>query len=139
VSLDPISLNRFEFSSRALADAVPIGDKRVVFPAEHFPERMLKSVPLCAILLLRRDAQKAGRISPARKPEVMRTLALSTLGTVVPRPDRAAMDAIGTLVERLPGYWLDLGGDVRETAGLVAGALAGVTSDRSSVDETKPT
>jgi hypothetical protein len=123
VCLGPHDLTRFAVPAAHLAGAVRAAEKWCLFPHEtagfHVPSR----VEVGAVLLLRGGRDRT-RLDPARRTDVFLALATNAIGTVVPRPGRAAMDTVGRLAERVPGFWLDLGSDAEETPGVIRGLLA---------------
>jgi hypothetical protein len=110
------NLSRFpELEAHAVEDGAAEEEKPTLFLSEILPGRLRAAVPIRAIALLR-IRQERTEIRRASRPEALRALAASTLHTVVPRPGRAALEALGQLVERVPAYWLLLGHDLREVA-----------------------
>jgi hypothetical protein len=108
------NLSRFpELAAHAVLDPGAEEEKPMLFLSEILPERLRPSVPVRAIALPRIRQECTG-IRRATRAEALRALAASTLHTVVPRPGRAALEALGALAERVPAYWLLLGPDLRE-------------------------
>ncbi|MEO8084723.1 MAG: hypothetical protein ABI780_12945 [Ardenticatenales bacterium] len=107
-------LGRFaDVQRHAVEDRFPEEEKPILFLAEIYPDRLIATVPIHAIALLRIGAERT-EIQPASRPEALRQFAASTLHTVVPRPGRAALEMMAELVERVPAYWLLLGPDTRD-------------------------
>lgn len=107
-------LARFdEIRPHAIEDGFAGEEKPILFLAELFPDRLRRTVPIRAVVLLRVGVART-EIRKATRPEALRCFAASTLHTVVPRPGRAALQMIGDLVERVPAYWLLLGSDPRD-------------------------
>lgn len=111
-------------AAHAVDDGFPGEEKPILFLSDRFPERLRRTVPIRAIVLLDvgRPRTAVDRIG---RPEALRELAASTLHTVVPRPGRAALALLGALVEQVPAWRLSLGPDLDD----LEGALARVVAD----------
>jgi hypothetical protein len=108
------NLSRFDdIRQHAVDDDSADDEKPIFFLSELFPDRLCATAPVRAVVLLSVDHERT-EIRPARPAEALRQFAASTLHTVVPRPGREALKAIGALVERVPAYWLVLGPDLRD-------------------------
>lgn len=109
-------LSRFRgIGQRAVEDGAPGEEKPILFLSEIYPDRLLATVPIRAVVLLRVGCERT-EIHPARRPEALRGFAASTLHTVVPRPGREALRMIGALVEQVPAWWLLLGPELNDLA-----------------------
>lgn len=117
-------LTRFpEVHPHAVEDRFPEEEKPILFLAEVFPERLVRNVPIRAIVLLRVGVERT-EIRRATRPQALRQIASSTLHTVVPRPGREALETVSDLVERVPAYWLLLGSDPRDVPASIDRILA---------------
>lgn len=123
-------LGRFAaIGSQAVEDHFPGEEKPIVFLPEVFPDRLRRTVPIRAVVLLRVGVARSD-VRKATRPEALRQFAASTLHTVVPRPGREALQLIADLVETIPAYWLLLGSDPRDIGPSVERILA--EADRPS-------
>jgi hypothetical protein len=104
-----------ELRMHAVDEGLPEEDKPILFLSEIYPDRVRASVPIRAIVLLRRGNDVTA-VRRARRGEALRAFAESTLHTVVPRPGREALAMIGALIESVPAWWLMLGPDLRDIA-----------------------
>lgn len=95
----------------AVDDGFPGEEKPILFLSDRFPERLRRTVPVRAIVLLDVGRPRTG-LARVGRPEALRELAASTLHTVVPRPGRAALALLGALVEQAPAWRLSLGPDL---------------------------
>lgn len=113
----------------AVQDGFPGEEKPILFLPEVFPDRLRRTVPIRAVVLLRVGVARTD-VRKATRPEALRQFAASTLHTVVPRPGREALELIADLVERVPAYWLLLGSDPQDIPPSVERILA--EADRPS-------
>ena len=118
-------LARFpDLRAHAVHANLPEEEKPIFFLSEIFPDRVHRTVPIRAVVLLRVGHERT-QLRPARPAEALRQFAASTLHTVVPRPGREALQMIGELVARVPAYWLLLGPDLRDIPAGIARIAAG--------------
>jgi hypothetical protein len=107
-------LGRFpDLRTHAVQAALPEEEKPILFLSEIFPDRVRRTVPIRAVVLLRVGNERT-QLRRARPAEALRRFAASSLHTVVPRPGREALQMIGELAARVPAYWLLLGPDLRD-------------------------
>jgi hypothetical protein len=104
-----------ELRTHAVDEGLPEEDKPILFLSEIYPDRLRASVPIRAIVLLRRGNDVTA-VHRARRGEALRAFAESTLHTVVPRPGREALAMISALIESVPAWWLLLGPDLGDIA-----------------------
>jgi hypothetical protein len=86
--------------------------KSLVFLSQVLPERLARSMPVCAIALPKIVDAPYCRLTPASRGEALRALAPSTLLQMAPRPGPEGLQLLARLVKCVPGYWLELGRDM---------------------------
>jgi len=89
----------------------PGEDKHLVFLAPRYAERFRHTATVSAVALPRISNGQETTFQRARKGEALLTAAPSTMLCLVPRPHRAGLDRLASLVQSVPCYWLDLGSD----------------------------
>lgn len=102
-------------------------DKSVIYLSELFPERMEIDVTIRAIVLPRVVGTGENTFRPATKGEALRALAPSSVIMFVAGPSARSIDKLAALIEAVPCYALELGGDVDgipETVRQIAAAVA---------------
>ncbi len=87
------------------------GEKAMLFLHRHFPERLLPSLPLKAILVPRFADCADTTIRPASSALAFKALAPSTMFQL-PGNARAAFQGLARLVRKVPAYEIALGQDV---------------------------
>jgi hypothetical protein len=99
------------FAVRAIPGRPPAEPKALVL-LRHWPDaELLGSVPLRVVLLPRVGGTSTTRVRCAGKSEVFRTLIASSFLMGL---DRRGAEVLAALVDRVPGYHLDLGHDPKE-------------------------
>jgi len=98
-------------------------DKALLFLHQHFPEQVSRGFPLKAILVPSITSTNETRLSPATAGAVLTALAPSTL-LQLPGAGKAAFRMMAKLVGRVPGYVLELGGDISRIPSLIQGLLS---------------
>jgi hypothetical protein len=119
-----------ELRMHAVDEGLPEEEKPILFLSEIFPDRLRVSVPIRAIVLLRRGNDVTA-VHRARRREALRAFAESTLHTVVPRPGREALAMLGSLIESVPAWWLLLGPDLSD----IAPAIDEIVSRSAHLDD----
>lgn len=107
-------LARLPFLQNALSN--PAGtetDKGVYFLHEHFPERIIRSFPLRALLILRVKGQRDTSIVPATAAEALLALGPSTRSQL-PYAGGEVLVRIAQIVRRVPCSHLNLGTDTSQ-------------------------
>jgi hypothetical protein len=111
---DPAHLKRFPHLLRhALPGSLPIEDKSLVLLADLFPGGFAASATIRAVALpVVRDVA-APRLRPARRSEALLRLAPSSI-LLLPHAGVSGdgFAKMARLLESLPVYWLELGGEV---------------------------
>lgn len=88
-------------------------EKSLVYLSRVYPGEMERTAPVNLIALPRVVGTGDTTFCPASKAEALRTLAPSTVLMFVPGAARAhSFQLLGRLVDSVPCYWLELGGDV---------------------------
>jgi hypothetical protein len=109
VCLTRETLARFpDVRPHAVEDSFEVEEKPILYVSEIYPQRIRLTVPVRAVVLLRKCSART-EIRRAGRADALRQFAASTLHTVVPRPGREALERMAELVERVPAYWLLLG------------------------------
>jgi hypothetical protein len=99
-------------------------EKSLVYLSRLYPEEMERKVPVSVIALPRIIGRGETTFRPASKAEALRTLAPSTVLTFVPGAARArSFELLGHLVDSVPCYWLEMGGDVNDIKDAVRGMV----------------
>jgi hypothetical protein len=89
----------------------PQEEKSVVILSQVFPERLERAVPIHAVLIPRLAGASQPRIYPAPKGQALLSLGPSSLLQIPSRGARG-FEKLAQLIERVPCYWLDLGGEL---------------------------
>lgn len=114
--IHPADLWRFPPLARhALHGRSPDEDKVLIRLSEVCPERLLPAVRIDLVVLPRVTGLTTLEVRPASKSQALLRLAPSSLWMVRHAPG-AGLPSLAGLVERVPCYWLDLGGDARAIA-----------------------
>jgi hypothetical protein len=92
----------------------PERDKTLVLLSQVFPQQLLRSATICALVLPRITANPTAQIRPASKAEALFALAPTSI-LLRPRAGAATLNKLACLAERVPCYWLDLGRNLSET------------------------
>jgi len=98
-------------------------EKAVLFIRQVLPERVSTGMPIRAILLPRVLGTGPTRVSAVSAATSLRYLAPSTIFQL-PRAGRPAFECIAELVKDVPGYVLELGGEPKDTPGVIRELLA---------------
>jgi len=115
VRLAPEHLARFpELAAHAVGGRGAGSEKALAFASQAFPGRSLRSAPICVLALPRVAGGAECRAVPVSKGKALLRLAYSSLR--IPPSPQGAMERLAGLVERVPTYWLELGGRVDEIA-----------------------
>ena len=125
--LSPDHLQSFpQLRSRAVDGQLPQEDKSLVLLSELFPDRLRRAAPIDVLVMPKYTAGPEPQFRPARKAEALRTLAPTSLLQLplAPRGRGEELARFGALVERVPCYWLDIGGEVEKIAGCIDELLA---------------
>lgn len=85
-------------------------DKDILYVNEVYPGRLPESLPLRAIVVPRLAEDGATRVRRARGPEILTALAPTTLFQL-PGAGADSLRFMARIVERVPGYALELGRD----------------------------
>jgi hypothetical protein len=97
-------------------------EKAMIFLHQHFPEKLLHSFPIKAVLLPQITGQRDTRVREARAGESLRLLAPSTVFQVSGAGE-AAFRSMVRLVKQVPSYTLELGTDIARIPRVIADLL----------------
>jgi hypothetical protein len=129
--LDPSHAARFPRLQRhAIPPLDPSEPKSLVLLAPLFPAHLGRSATLRALALPRIVNRATADCRRASKAEALRMLAPSSIFTMRPRSGREGLERLAQLVERLPAYWLEIGGDLSEIPRRMDEILAHVAARR---------
>jgi hypothetical protein len=104
-------------------------EKAVLYVQHHFPEQTTSGFPLRAILVPRVSAgRRESRIVEVSRAAAFAALAPSTI-LQLHTADSETFAALARLIERVPCRGLELGSDIGAIPAVVAGFLAGLSSD----------
>ena len=102
------------------------GEKLMIFMHQHFPDRVVRSLPIRAVLLPRVTGQTETRLRPATPGAALAGLAPSTLFQL-PGAGPEAMRLMARLLREVPCYALECGTDVAGIPPAIEGLLSGGT------------
>jgi len=126
VFLETAHLTRFtELMPYAIKGRPPQEEKSVIILSQVFPERLERTAPIRVLVLPRVVDTPTSEFRPASKGEALLALGPSSL-LQIPNKELGVrgFDKLVQLVERVPCYWLELGGDPRAIPSLVENILA---------------
>ncbi len=89
----------------------PEEPKTLVMWSHAYPDRVARSVPLCAVALPRVVGAEETRWARTSKADALRAFVSGSLFTMVPGPDRRTVNRLARLIDRVPAYRLELGQD----------------------------
>jgi hypothetical protein len=98
--------------------------KAILLLHDHFPERLIASFPLRAVLVPRIVGGPATRLRPTTPGIALTALAPSTIFQLA-GADGAALRAMCGVVERVPSYLLELGEETAQIPEVIAALLEG--------------
>ncbi|BCM88222.1 hypothetical protein IAD21_00049 [Abditibacteriota bacterium] len=98
-------------------------DKAIYFLYQSFPEKLIASFPLRAILIPRVTGQSNTFLTQATPGAVLMALAPTTL-LLLPDARSEALKAMGTITKQMPCYYLELGTETSQIPGVIASLLA---------------
>ena len=115
VFVDTHHLSRFEDLFRhAIKGRPPQEEKSVIILSRLFPERLQRSAPIQALALVRVTHDLKPQIRQATKGEALLALGPSSLLQI---PNKGlgvrGFETLAKLVDRVPCYWLEVGGDLQ--------------------------
>lgn len=127
--LEPRQARSFGALAGALVEGRrPPDDKGLVFIEEIAPGVFRSHTTIRAIALPRPvDSDRSG-FRPASRAEAFRAVCLGSIGSVIPRPAAADVEALARMVDELPCYHLDLGrrfGDIPSAVDSLAAEVRG--------------
>jgi hypothetical protein len=100
--------------------------KLFAFLSEVFPAALAASAEVRALVLPRVAPDRSTRIYPMSHAEALRIAGPSSLLELVPRPGRRELDHIARLIEQVPCFALDVGGDLDQIPARVREVLESV-------------
>jgi hypothetical protein len=110
-------LKRFSrLAPHAVYPQRPLNEKTLLLLAEVFPDRLFAHAPIRALVLPRITAGSSVSVRPASKAEALFALAPSSI-LLRPGAGTAAFEKLARLVDSVPCWQLELGGDVAAIAG----------------------
>ena len=109
-------LSRFpELLSRSADPRPDPGEKPIIFLHRHFPESVVLSRPIVAVLAPTVTGKPESSLEPVSPADGLRALAPSTLLQLTP-DDASGFSELGRLVRRVPSFRLNLGTRTEEIA-----------------------
>jgi hypothetical protein len=112
--VDPENLWRVPHLEPAVSNPEHLAtEKAVVFVNQHFPDRVIDGFPLRAIVLPAITGGIRTRVTPASRAAALTALAPSTVFQLH-TAGGPALRYLARLVQEVPAYTLELGGDVSE-------------------------
>jgi hypothetical protein len=107
------NLPRFpELAQHAIIAARPDEQKNLVLLSEVFPERLAASAPIHAVILPRIVGHGPSRPVPVGKSKALLAVAPSSI-ILLPSSGARSLIKLATLLERVPCYVLEVGGNIR--------------------------
>ena len=97
-------------------------EKLMLFVHRHFPEQVLLSFPIKAVIVPHVGGEPLVRLREISPGHALRAIGPSTLGQL-PGAAGAALHRMAELVQRVPCYELQLGHDPNAVPGVIAGLL----------------
>jgi len=126
--LEPADVARFPLlAPHAVPATHPEERKSLILLSRAVGLQFARAVLIRAVALPRVVAAAESRIRPASKHEALFALAPSSLLEMVPRPGARGLERLADLVERVPAYWLEMGGDLGRIPHCVREMLATAT------------
>jgi hypothetical protein len=111
--LEPGHLQHFpDLAPHAIPARLPHEDKSLVLLSPLFPNQLARCTRIDLLLLPRVTGVPEPTVRPASKGQALLRLAPSSL-LMLPHATGAAFGRLADLVEQVPRYWLELGGDIR--------------------------
>ncbi len=125
--LDPGMLARLPNLLPALQSWDESGDdsgeeKVLLFLQEHFSDRLVRDLPIRALLVPRVSDQRETTVHQVSALTGIRALAPSTMQQIS-GPDQSAWRAITSLAKQVPSYGIDIGSDLEMIPGVIADLL----------------
>ncbi len=117
-----------ELHPRAVKSTYGPDPKSLLLLSQTVPERLVHSVPLCAVALPRVVDRTDTRLRPASRSEALLTIAPSTIFEMGPRAGRRDTERLFQLAEQLPAYWLEVGRDLQQIPRRIDDILAAVAA-----------
>jgi hypothetical protein len=121
--LDPRQIARLDrLQQHAIPSDDPREDKSLLLLDEAFPGRIRQQAAIRVILLPKIVGLSSPRLRSATRAEALLRLAPGSM-FLGPSLGAPGLDKLARLVEHVPSYWLELGGDVGEVPPVVERAL----------------
>lgn len=122
--LEPEHSHRFpELAATALPPADwEVGAKVIVFPNEAFPEQVVDSLPVRAVVLPRVVGEGATTVRPVSRAAALAALAPSTV-LQLPGAGDTELQAIGRLIREVPSFVMEIGEDMDAIPAVVSTVL----------------
>ncbi|MGH7825145.1 MAG: hypothetical protein ACREQ7_08210 [Candidatus Binatia bacterium] len=111
VFLESEHLKRFPELKAHVLRGGPAEEKSVVILSDLFPDRLDRVAPITAVLLPRVVGGTEPRIYPAPKSQALLALGPSSLFQI-PSRRTSGFEKLAQIVQQVPAYWLDLGGEI---------------------------
>jgi len=99
-------------------------DKAIVFVHRHWPDRIIASLPIRAILVPRVTGASRTRVLGTTAGDALRALLPHSIFPL-PGSRHAALERLTSLVRNLPVFRLELGTDIGAIPGVIRGVLEG--------------
>jgi hypothetical protein len=107
----------------AFSEAEPGQDKVIMFLKDSHGDRLTDRMPLRAIVVPRISAEGQTSLRPASRVEVLMALAPTSIFQL-PGAGAESLRVLGHLVQRVPGYALEVGPDLDESVAVIRQLLA---------------
>jgi hypothetical protein len=119
----PDNLQRVPHLSHALTHGDYLNsEKALFFIHQHYPERIVKRLPIRAILLPRVMGCRDTTVEPASPRDSFAALTLSTLHQLA-GSGKELLQTINQLVNQVPAYYLNLGTDLAQIPVVISNVL----------------
>jgi len=123
-----VSLGHLEQFPDFTGHAVPPNheeeDKSLICLADLFPDRVMRDIPIAAVVLPRVTGGAETRLRKASRAETLLGLAPSSI-MFLPTASAGSLDRLAGLVRAVPGWHLDLAGDPASVPPLIETLLPG--------------
>ncbi|HTY45073.1 MAG TPA: serine kinase [Patescibacteria group bacterium] len=97
--------------------------KALLFLSDYYPEKIIKDLPIKALLIPRITGKAKTTLARASQMEGVRALAPSTIFQL-PNTGHATLQRIARLVKQVPCYFIDLGSDISDIPDTILNLLA---------------
>ncbi|MBL1211028.1 hypothetical protein [Geminocystis sp. GBBB08] len=115
----PDDVDRLPFLKPMISNLERLGEEKAVyFLHEHFPEKIIKTFPLKAVLIPRITGEKDSYLEKTSSIMGLSSLIPSTIKQL-PHTGEKACKIMTDVVNQLPSYYLNLGTDIKQISSVI--------------------